>query len=207
MHMATAKIGVRHLSATATVAKAQGIHDMLVGNALYPAPVPSLAVFQGQIDALAKGNAAVDNNGGKADFQARNVARAAVLAAIRSLRGYVQTTSGGDAVMIQKGGFDVVEPGGRIGELDPPTMLVTRSTTMSGRASFAWKRDYGAHGHHVFMSTSNDPFNWVMVGATTKCRYDVDKLVSGRIYWFAVTAIGTAGESSKSEPLMARASG
>ena len=186
-------------------AHAQGIHDKLATNPLYATPVPTELVFQQHIDDLAKANAAVENNGGKAEYQARNVALQAVRADIKSLCSYVQTTSGGDAVKINLGGFAVVHRGGRIGELAPPSKLVSRNSNMSGRVSFAWPRENGADVHHVYMSTSNDPFNWVLVGATTKSRYNMDSLVPGVVYWFAVTAIGIAGETSKSEPLMGRA--
>ena len=203
--MATAKMGLQGLSATENVAHAQGIHDKMDANVLYPGPVPTMLVFQGHIDALAKANAEVENNGGKAEYQARNVALKAVRAAIKSLCGYVQTTSGGDAVKINLGGFEVVQRGGPIGELAPPSKLVTRNTNMSGRVSFAWPREDGADMHHVYMSASNDPFKWDLVGATTKSRFNMDSLDPGVVYWFAVTAIGAAGETSKSEPLMARA--
>ena len=70
----------------------------------------------------------------------------------------------------------------------------------------AWRlSQYSAMPGHMYMITSNNPFNWVLVGATTKCRFIADSLEPGTIHWFAVTAIGAAGESSNSEPLMARA--
>ena len=50
------------------------------------------------------------------------------------------------------------------------------------------------------MSTSNDPLKWELIGVTSKSRYNVDELEPGTFYWFAVTAIGAAGESSMSEP-------
>ena len=71
-----------------------------------------------------------------------------------------------------------------------------------GCCSFRWDREDGTDMHHVFMSTSNNPFNWVLIGATTKSRFDADSLAPGTFYWFAVTALGAAGESSKSEPLL-----
>ncbi|MBK8340228.1 MAG: fibronectin type III domain-containing protein [Flavobacteriales bacterium] len=76
---------------------------------------------------------------------------------------------------------------------------------MSGRAALRWEREDGAEMHHVYMSTSNNPFTWVLIGATTKSRFNADNLVPGTLYWFAVTALGAAGESSKSDVLLARA--
>ena len=59
--------------------------------------------------------------------------------------------------------------------------------------------------YNVYMCTSGDPFNWQLLATTTKSRYNANDLVSGTYYWFAVTAIGTVGETSKSEPLRAMA--
>ncbi|MBK6831201.1 MAG: hypothetical protein IPG92_10910 [Flavobacteriales bacterium] len=55
------------------------------------------------------------------------------------------------------------------------------------------------------MSTSNDPFKWELVAVTTKSRLDVDSLQPGTFYWFAVSAVGAAGASSKSDPAQAMA--
>lgn len=203
--MATVKMGVDRLSAPELVAKAQGIHDKVAAHAAFPAPVPSAVDLQKNIDDLAAANAAVNANGGKADYLFRRASYTAVRAALKSWGGYVQMASGGVEDVILGSGFGVVQRGGPIGELSPPKNLGTRVTTMEGRASFVWERDGGADMYHVFMSATNAPFNWELIGATTKSRFNADTLQPGTIYWFAVSAIGAAGETSKSEPLMARA--
>ena len=199
-------MGLIGLAATAIVAKAQGLLDKLTGSAVtFPAPVPALEDFQTDIDTLAAANAAVDGNGGKAEHQAKREALAVVRADIKSLAGYVQATSAGDASKILLSGFEVAKRGTAIGELAPPEKLTTRFTNMEGRASFYWKGDRGTDLYHVYLSTSNNPFNWELIGATTKCRFNADSLEPATLYWFAVSAVGAAGESSKSEPLLARA--
>ncbi len=203
--MSTAKMAVRGLNAREVVAKAQAIHDGLDGNGAFPTPVPTMDTFQNHIDELAAANAAVEANGGKSERVAQRNALKVVLADIKGLMGYVQMASGGDATLIQSANFEVVQRGGPIGELDPPVRLEAKFTNYEGRASMVWQREYGADMYHVYMSTSNNPFNWQLIGATTKCRFNADSLEPGTIHWFAVTAIGAAGESSKSEPLMARA--
>ena len=102
-------------------------------------------------------------------------------------------------------GFDVVEPGEPIGELDPPQALGNRLTTMKGRVALDWERVYGAKMYQVYMSTSNDPFKWELVAVTTKSRLNVDSQQPGTFYWFSVSAVGTAGTSSKSDPAQAMA--
>jgi hypothetical protein len=199
-------MGLIGLAATAFVAKAQALYVKLTGNvATYPAPVPALEDFQADIHALAAANAAVDANGGRAEHQARREALKLVKADIKSLAGYVQATSGGDADTILLSGFDVVKRGSPAGELTPPQKLTVRFTTMEGRASFAWELHGRADAFNVFMSRSNSPFAWEMLATTTKRRFNADNLESGTLYWFAVSAVGAAGETSKSEPLLARA--
>ena len=196
-------MGVSHLPATGLVAKAQGIHDGVVANAaLYPAPVPTAAVMQGYIDDLAAANAEVVANGGRAAHTAKRKAEQLVRSAIKDWAGYVQNASGGDEGKILKSNFEVVKRGSPYGDLNPPTKLVSRFTNKTGRASFRWDREAGADMHHVFMSSTNNPFKWELIGVTTKSRFDADSLEPRTMYWFAVTAIGAAGESSLSEPLL-----
>ena len=199
-------MGLLGLAATAIVAKAQGLLAKLLSNVgIFPAPVPPLVVFEAHIDELAAANAAANVNRGRAEFQAKREALKVVLADIKSLAGYVQTASFGNADIILASGFEVVKRGGRIGELTPPDKLIARPTTMTGRCSLAWDGEHGSDVFHVFMSTTSDPFKWELVGATTKRSFFADGLATAQTYWFAVTAVGAAGETSMSEPLMARA--
>lgn len=199
--MARVKLGLEGLPATGLVAKAQALHDAVVANAaLFPNPVPAPADMQTLIETLAAANAAVDANRGRKEYLDRDNADAALRLAVKQWAGYVQMVSGGDATTIKLSTFEVVRKGSPVGELPPPRNLGARLTNFSGRASLVWEREDGAEMHHVYMSTSNDPFNWELIAVTSKSRYNVDGLESGKFYWFAVTALGAAGESSKSEP-------
>jgi len=203
--MATAKMGLGGLPSTGIVAKSQGIHDKMDGNALYPAADPTPAVMQTDINALAAANAEVSNNGGKAAYQARNVAEKKVRANLKKWVGYVQMASGGDRDKILASGFGVVERGTPYSQPNPPLNLNALLTRTANRVALRWEFQPGVDMHHVFMSKSNDPFTWELIGSTTKCRFDVNNLPSGEARWFAVTAIGAAGESTKSDVLLARA--
>ena len=75
----------------------------------------------------------------------------------------------------------------------------------TGRVDLDWEVIPGVKLYHLYMSTSEAPFNWQLLAATTKSRCNADGLVSGAYYWFAVTALGTAGETSMSDPLRAMA--
>ena len=198
-------MGVSHLSATELVAKAQSIHDALTGNTDFPTPNPTLVVLQAAVTALANANAAVEKNAGPAERHERSVKARALRELVKTMAGYVQTTSHGDEDLILSTGFAVVKRGSPIGELNPPTNLGSRITSMSGRVSLRWDAPYGTEMNHVFMSEANDPFNWVLIGATSKSRFNADSLEPGKFYWFAVSSIGAAGETSKCEPARAMA--
>lgn len=198
--MSTVKIGLRGLPATGTVAKAQGIHDAMSGNAAYPAPTPTLPVLQTAITTLSAANAAVDNNPGPAEHQARRVAEKALRALLKQLAGYVQMASGGDEDTILSSGFAVVKRGAEHGEPNPPLNVNPRFTMHSGRVALKWTPEAGVDVYHVFMSTKDAPSEWKLVGTTTKSRFDLDGLTPRDLYWFAVTAVNAAGESTLSEP-------
>jgi len=201
--MATVKLGLKGLSATETVAYAQGLHDAVLANvATFATPTPTMAALQQAIDDLAAANAAVEANRGRLEYKARREALVELRELVKQLAGYVQMASGGDPAIIGLSSFAVVKRGSRIGELDPPVNLGSRPTSLSGRVALKWKPEKGADLYHVYMSATNDPFTWELIGVTTKSSFDADTLAPLRFYWFAVTAIGAAGETSKSEPAL-----
>ena len=202
----TVKLGITDISPAELVVKGRNHVKAMTGSTIYTTPTPALATITAACDRLDEANQEVLFNGGKAAYDERNAAEFELRALIKELGGYVQAVSKGDRPSIRDGaGFDVVEPGQPIGELAPPESLGSRVTNMVGRVALDWKRVYGAKLYHVYMSTSNDPFNWVLTAVTTKSKLDLDSLDSGKFYWFAVSAIGAAGESSKSDPAHARA--
>ncbi|MEZ4738375.1 MAG: fibronectin type III domain-containing protein [Flavobacteriales bacterium] len=80
--------------------------------------------------------------------------------------------------------------------MNPPTKVEGLLTKTRGRASLVWKGDDGARVYNVFMSTTNNPYNWTLVSATTKQRFNVDGLVAGTFYYFAVSAVGTGKQKA-----------
>lgn len=199
-------MGITDLPAPDVVAKAQGLFEQLTRNAaLFPLPVPSLPVFRAHISSLFAANAEVASNGGKREHQAKQEALRQVRADIKCLAAYVQVISNGDADKILASGFAVARRSSPRGELTPPRKLRSLHSTRDGRVKFQWEGDDGTALYQVFRSYSNAPFQWEMIGASTKRSFHADNLEPGTIYWFAVSAVGAAGESSKSEPLMARA--
>ncbi len=199
------KLGIAGLTPSDLVKKGRNHVTMMTGSAIYTTPTPALATLTAACDRLDVANQDVLFNGGKLAFTERDVAEKELRDLIKELAGYVQAVSKGDKPKVQDGGFDVVEPGEPIGELPPPQALGSKLTNMSGRVALDWKGVRGAKSYQVFMSTSNNPFKWELTAVTTKSRLDVDSLEPGTFYWFAVSAIGAAGASSKSDPAQAMA--
>lgn len=199
-------MGVSALPATGLVAKTQGIHANVVANpATFPAIVPPPADFLRDVEALAAANAAAEVNKGVPAYTAKRAAYQRVLSNVRQWASYVQLVSNGDADIIKLSGFEVVEPGKPYGQPNPPQLLRYKLTLTSGRVSLVWEPQDGVDMHHIFMSTTNAPYNWQQVGTSAKSRFNMDGLTPGVMYYFAVSAIGAAGESSKSEPCEVRA--
>lgn len=203
--MATLKLGLEDVTALDLVPYAQGIHDRMQGNAHFPAPIPALPVLQSAIDALKDANARVSAERGRSDFLAKRVALAGLQRQMKRLAAYVSLVADGDEVTILSSGFGVRKKASPVGQLSIPQKLNTRLTRTAGRVELDWEVIPGAKLYHVYMSTSGSPFEWKLVAMTTKSRHNMDQLVSGTFYWFCVSAVGTAGESSKSDPLRAMA--
>jgi len=204
--MAKVKAGLTDIPAIALMAKAQSVHNGIVGNPVFfTNPLPTALLVQGLIDELVTANAAVCANNGPKEVRTRKNAARAVADALRRWSGYVQMASAGDAQIILASNFEVVERGSPIGEVPPPEVLKSRLTKHTGRIALAWERKHGARVHHIWMSTSSNPFNWELVGNSRRITFNMDGLTPGNYYWFSVSSLGTAGESCKSEPCLAMA--
>ncbi|MFZ1686664.1 MAG: fibronectin type III domain-containing protein [Flavobacteriales bacterium] len=201
----TVRMGLTGLTADALLNKGRFVvAEMTAAVAIYATPSPTLASVTTALDTLEAANGAVLNRG-KSDFQARRVAYNAVKLLLQQLAGYVQQVAAGDENKILASGFEVRRRSGPIGDLNPPANLAGRITTLTGRVSLDWDRERGADTYKVFRSDTSDPFKWDLVAVTTRSRFNVDSLTPGTFYWFAVSAIGAAGESSKSDVLRAMA--
>ena len=135
----------------------------------------------------------------------KQLAEVDVMDRLSKLCDGINSIAAGDMAKLLTCGLPLRRDNQPIGELPPPVKLLNRLTTTSGRVRLEWEGPDGSHMYNVFVSSSNDPFKWEVIGATTKQRFNADSLEPGKFYWFAVTAVGTAGESSKSEPARAMA--
>ncbi|MGV9014073.1 MAG: hypothetical protein ACOH13_15885 [Flavobacteriales bacterium] len=198
--MSTVKVGLQAQNANSLPAYAQGMVVNIGANPIFATPTPALAVVTTAILALIAANAGVEANAGPAEHRERRRKVKDLQGLVRQLASYVQNVSAGDEGIILSSGFDVRRRSTPLGELTTPSGLISRPANREGRARLKWGVERGADTYHVHKSVGDVPDRWELVAATTKSNCDVDGLVPGQFYWFAVSAIGAAGETSLSEP-------
>ena len=135
----------------------------------------------------------------------KQLAEALVEELLAKLCDSINGIAAGDKAVLLTCGFPLRRENSPIGELNPVQNVASRYTPQSGRVSLVFDGPDGARMFNVYRSTSNNPFTWELIGTTTKQKYNSDGNIPGSIIWFAITAVGTAGESSKSEPARAMA--
>src|SRR6187397_2571501 len=104
--MSTAALNVNGKPVSFIIEKARKILAAMTGNVSFPTPIPTLIVLEGLIDAL---SAAYENaiNGGKTQKALMRIALKDLMAALKTMLGYVQSVSSGDETMILSSGYDV----------------------------------------------------------------------------------------------------
>lgn len=135
----------------------------------------------------------------------KNLAEEVLMAQLAKLCDSINGIAAGDMAVLLTCGLPLRRENRPYGQLPPPVKLLNRLTSTTGRVQLEWNGPEGSRMYNVFMSRTAEPFNWEMIGVTGKQRFNADALTPGTFYWFAVTAIGAAGESSKSEPARAMA--
>ncbi len=114
---------------------------------------------------------------------------------------YVENASGGDKAKIESAGFSVRNPPAPIGTLPAPVDLQVVPSEHSGTADVAWKAVRGAKAYTIERAEDAPALDWTVIGNSTKREASLNSMVSGRKYWFRVSAIGTAGQSASSDPV------
>jgi hypothetical protein len=120
---------------------------------------------------------------------------------------YVQAECRGDRTKLLSSGFDLAKTPEPRGIPAVPENVLVRMTGKTGQVELRFNGSKIAVGYHMFM-TDKDPLvnaDWEPVGYTTRSRHLFEGLVSYKPYWFAVSAVGTAGESAKSDAAAGRA--
>lgn len=201
---ANIKLSLYRLTVTALLALLRNVWAKLTGNPNFTTPAVTLAALKAQGDAL---EAAIEaaTDGSKESRILRDDAVAATQAMLRIQADYVRTICAGDAAKLITSGFEMAKTPTPVGIPNAPLIKLVRMTGEKGQVTMRWTGSRGADTYNVLMTTNDpatDSVKWEIVGSTTKTRFKKDGLLSLTRYWFAVRAVGSAGQSVMSDPAM-----
>jgi hypothetical protein len=182
----------------ALITYAQSVLAAMTNNAHFPTPVPALAVLAAAITALQSAESAALSRL-KGTVVARNDKKAALVALLQQLRGYVQTTADADpensAAMIQSSGLAVkklpahrprvfsVKPGAVSGSVE----IVAASAAR--RASYVW--GYSTDGAKT----------WLESGPTLQAKTTLTGLPVATSVQFRYRSVTKTGAADWSQPV------
>lgn len=202
----TVKIGLDGLNPQQYVERGRAHVIALTGNITYTTPVPPLASITTACDALETADIAVQTNGGKLDYLARNERKRELGDLIKELAGYVQAVSGGDPEKIASAAFETRKVPQPVGQMTAPGNMRARISIMVGVLDLRWSRVKGRMIYVIWIC-DGDPLieaNWKQLTMATKNFYSVTGLTSGKPYSFRVVAVGSAGPGPASDPATAK---
>ena len=171
----------------------------MTGNALFPAPVPTLDTLKKAGDAFVV--AVHGNDGGKAAVIHRDQTRAAVEEVLRELAAYVQLASQGDKLRIVRSGFPAQRERG-VATAQPigaPTGLKARRGTSSGQVHVRCASVPTARLYQWRYASAQAPGAWTVVETSSATSTVLEGLAAGALYTLQVRAYGKRGTSDWSE--------
>lgn len=192
--MAKVKLELQDKSDASLLVFAQTHITDMTGNANYPTPAPTAAVFDPLVAAYSAKLEASDQAQAAARTATleKDAARAALEAALSERGDYVQQASGGDEVKILSAGFQVRAQPTPVGQLPAPVDFLPTMGDLAGEIDCTWSAVKGARSYLLEWHEHTVQTGWSQA-FPTKSRHAVTGLVSGKTYVFRVAAIGTAG--------------
>lgn len=214
------KIGVKISNYSGVASLAQQVHDsMLAGILLFPAPIPSLATFQTNINTLVAAIAAwgpVGNRGSHADLVALRAACLVVYTDMILLAAYVQnlvdpTDSYPDqTTFILASGFSVknaATPQGMLASPEGLIQLIQPSIPLQ-TPKLKWSKPIGllsagnVKSYKVYRQSVNLGAPTEVIGFPTKTSFIDESATGGTQYNYWVSGINSAGEGVQSAPIL-----
>ncbi len=200
------KTGLTGMTSTALVEKGRTIVTMMTGNPAFSTPAPTLSDVTQACDELDKANQQFEANHGRLDREKRDQEFEVLKSLLIQLGGYVQQASEGDRDKILSSGFDVRREASPIGLLPAPQNVRAVTTAYPGRLVVRWSGVKGRSNYQLWQTLDpKDPASWTLVTITSKNRHVIEDLTSDQVYYYRVTALGTAGSSPVSDSASAKA--
>lgn len=199
-----AKLNFRGLSIPAKIAKAQQVVAALTGNANFPNPHPPLADITGVINATQSKSAERDATlqRGRTQTTELGALEDQLDALMNQIVSHVDSVSAGDEAKILSAGLDTRAAATATTQPpSPPAALDATAGDRDGELDASWDTTAGAKSYII--ETSEDPptpTSWKHAGVSTKSRFTIKGLQSGKRYWIRVAAINSAGQSGWSDP-------
>jgi hypothetical protein len=185
---------------------ARNVVTKMSGNAHFPNPMVPLSDITTLADRLEEAIERATDGSRLAKLE-RDAFKEGMSTLLRSQADYVRAICQGDASMLQSSGFELTKPRKRASIPGTAVIRTARMTGQQGQVQLRWNAQRGARVYQVWM-TATDPTehaNWVATAITSRVSIMIEDLESFKAYWFAVSAIGTAGEGVMSDPILGRA--
>jgi predicted phage tail protein len=202
--MPKAKLNSRGLSVPAKIAKARQIVASTTGNPNFPNPHPPLADITALVNATESKSAQRDATLqlGKTQTTELGALEDQLDALMNQFVSHVDSVSGGDEAKILSAGLDIRAAATATTQPPPqPAALDVTAGDRDGELDASWDTVAGAKSYVI--ETSEDPptpTSWKHAGVSTKSRFTISGLQSGKRYWIRVAAINSAGQSGWSDP-------
>lgn len=198
------KLNLRNLSIAAKVNKAKQMVAAISNNPNFPNPSPSPAVVTAVITKTETKLAEQDSAQQLAKLKTMEVNECEdeLDGVMNQLAAHVDSVAGGDEAKILSAGLDTRAAATSTTEPPPPPRALDATVgDREGELDASWDTVAGSKSYII--ETSEDPptpTSWKHAGVSTKSRFTIAGLPSGKRYWIRVAAINTAGQSGWSDP-------
>ena len=197
------KLNIRNLSVPDKVVRGRQIVTAMTNNANFSTPHPPLSEVTASLTTLEQAHTSLQ--GAKADVKAKTVAQEDAEATVDKILGqlaaYVESIAGDDEKIITSAGLTMKLSRSAPSFLPPPEGLSAVAGDHDGVIELSWKKVANARSYTIQFSL--DPptaESWTHAGIATAAFSPMEKLTSGKRYWFRVAAVGALGQSGWSEP-------
>ena len=207
--MAKVKIGLKGLTITEKIAKAEAVVLQMTGNASFTTPVPALADVTIKYKLLATENTKAEAIRQSSLEQTRLVEQIEdeLDGMLKQLGSYVETTANGDDQVILSSGYDLVGVPGSVEPLYAPEDFKGTTGDEDGEVNMMWKKlkNVGKHTYNVYGRKYGTTDKFALMAGTDKSKVDIKNLESGVKYDFYVLGVKENTPGPKSETVVVKA--
>jgi hypothetical protein len=207
--MAKVKIGLKNLSITEKIAKADAIVLQMTGNASFTTPVPALLDVTNKSKLLGIENTKAEAIRQSSLEQTRLVEQieGELDGLLNQLGSYVENTANGDAQKILSSGYELVDTPGSVVPLYATDDFKGTTGDEDGEVNLMWKklRNVGKHTYNVYGRKYGTTDKFMLMAGTDKSKVDIKNLESGVKYDFYVQGVKDNTPGPRSETIVVKA--